>query len=121
METTPGLEIALFAAGCFWDVEAAFRRLNGVVATEVGYTGGTTPDPDFEQVCSGTTGHTAAVRIAFDPAVITYDQLLDLFWTIRDPSQPAEEPHERSAIFYFSEAQKNSALASRDRLQSSGR
>lgn len=121
MEPTPGLEIATFAAGCFWDVEAAFRRLDGVVATEVGYTGGTSPDPDYEQVCSGTTGYTCAVRIAFDPAVVTYDQLLNLFWEIHNPAQPAEEPYERSMIFYSSEEQKHSAEESRDRLQASGR
>jgi peptide-methionine (S)-S-oxide reductase len=121
MQTSPGLEIAIFAAGCFFDVEAAFRRREGVVATEVGYTGGTTPDPDYEQVCSGTTGHAEAVRIAFDSAVVTYDQLLDLFWDIHNPTQPGEEPYERSAIFYSSEEQKNRAEASRDRLQASGK
>jgi peptide-methionine (S)-S-oxide reductase len=120
METTPGLEIALFAAGCFWDVEAAFRKRDGVVATETGYTGGTEPDPGYEQVCSGSTGHAEAVRIAFDPAVVSYDQLLDLFWDIHDPTKPGEE-NERSAIFYFSEEQKHCAETSRDRLQASGK
>jgi methionine-S-sulfoxide reductase len=118
---SPGLEIAIFAAGCFWDAEAAFRRREGVVATETGYTGGIEPDPDYEQVCSGTTGHAEAVRIAFDPAVVTYDQLLDLFWDIHDPTEPGKGTNERSAIFYSSEEQKHTAGASRDRLQASGK
>jgi len=118
---SPALEIAIFAAGSFWDVEAAFRRVDGVVATEAGYTGGAEPDPDYELVCSGTTGHAEAVRIAFDPAVVTYDQLLDLFWDIHDPTQPGEGTNERSAIFYFSEEQKHSAEVSRDRVQASGK
>ncbi len=121
MEAAPSREIAVFAAGCFWDVEASFRRLDGVMATETGYTGGTVPDPDYEQVRSGTTGHAEAVRIAFDPGIVSYDQLLDLFWEIHDPTKPAEAPSERSAIFFTSEEQKQRAEASRDRLQASGK
>ncbi|NYT07996.1 MAG: peptide-methionine (S)-S-oxide reductase MsrA [Methanomicrobiales archaeon] len=113
--------MAIFAAGCFWDVEAAFRRIEGVAATEVGYTGGTAPDPAYEQVRSGTTGHVEAVRIAFDSAVVRYDQLLDLFWDIHDPTAPAETSSERSVIFFTSAEQEQRAEASRDRLQASGR
>ena len=119
LSTAP--EIAIFAAGCFWDVEAAFRRLEGVLATEAGYTGGTEPDPGYEMVRSGATGHAEAVRIAFDPSVVSYDQLLDLFWEIHDPAEPVKAPCERSVIFFTSGEQKHRAEASRARQQASGR
>jgi len=118
MSDQPRRELATFAAGCFWDLEAAFRRQQGILATIAGYTGGTVPDPDYEQVASGTTGHTEAVRIVFDPDLITYDALLDLFWSSHDPTEPAGGS-ERSAIFYHSPEQRAKALASRDRLQES--
>ncbi len=117
----PDLEIAIFAAGCFWDVEAAFRRIAGVAATGVGFTGGVTSKPDYEQVCSGTTGHVEAVRVAFEPAVVSYDQLLTVFWEIHDPTEPADASHERSVIFFTTDEQEHTAEASRDRLQASGR
>ncbi|MGB4236111.1 MAG: peptide-methionine (S)-S-oxide reductase MsrA [Methanoregulaceae archaeon] len=120
MQTYPGLEIAIFAAGCFWDVEAAFRKIDGVVGTETGYTGGTIPDPDFELVRSATTGHVEAVRVAFDPAVVNYDELLEVFWNIQDPTEPAEEACELSAIFFSTEEQQRTAESSRNRLQASG-
>ena len=81
------LERATFAAGCFWGVEAAFRQIKGVVETAVGYTGGSVPEPDYQNVCSGRTGHAEAVGIIFDPAVVRYEQLLDIFWSIHDPTQ----------------------------------
>lgn len=122
METrSPAPEIAIFAAGCFWDIEAAFRRLEGVLATEAGYTGGTEPDPGYEMVHSGATAHAEAVRIAFDPSVVSYDRLLDLFWEIHDPTEAGTEAGERSAIFATSEEQKRKAEASRDRVQASGK
>ena len=87
MEQTGRLEKATFAAGCFWDVEAVFRKVDGVLETVAGYAGGSLPDPGYEQVESGTTGHAEAVGIVFDPAVVFYDQLLDIFWAMHDPAQ----------------------------------
>ncbi len=87
MDPEPQYRRAAFAAGCFWDAEAAFRRLDGIIETVTGYTGGSVPRPAYEQVDTGTTGHVQAVGIVYDPAVIPYDQLLDLFWEIHDPTQ----------------------------------
>lgn len=120
------LEKATFAAGCFWDAEAAFRQLDGVVETVAGYTGGTVSDPGYEQVGTGTTGHAEAVGIVFDPARIPYDRLLDIFWALHDPTRADGQgdytgPQYRSAIFYHDEDQKAAALASRDRLAASGK
>ena len=120
-----GYQRAAFAAGCFWDAEAAFRRVNGVVATVAGFTGGSVPEPSYSDVSEGTTGHAEAVDIIFDPAVVTYDQLLDLFWEIHDPTQQEQQgdytgPQYRSAIYYHDEEQHGAALASRDRVQHSG-
>jgi peptide-methionine (S)-S-oxide reductase len=126
MENNRATETATFAAGCFWGVEAEFRTVKGVLATAVGYTGGTTPEPTYEQVCSGMTGHTEAVQVVFDPAVVSYGQLLEVFWSIHDPTQlnqqgPDVGTNYRSAIFYHTPEQKATAVASRDRLQSSGK
>ena len=86
------MEIATFAAGCFWGVEAAFRRLQGVTETAVGYTGGETANPSYKEVCGGDTGHAEAVRVSFDPGQITYDQLLEVFWAVHDPTQLNRRP-----------------------------
>ena len=115
---------ATFAAGCFWDVEAAFRPLDGIIETIAGYTGGSLPDPRYDQVSAGTTGHAEAVGIVYDPAVISYDQLLDLFWAIHDPTREDGQgdytgPQYRSAIFYHDDDQKEASLASRDCLAAS--
>lgn len=117
-------EKATFAAGCFWDAEAAFRKADGIVETVTGYTGGLVSDPTYEQVESGTTGHAEAVGIVFDPAVITYEKLLDIFWQIHDPAQEGGQgeyagSQYRSIIFYHDEGQKASAIKSRDRLAAS--
>ncbi len=119
-------EKATFAAGCFWGIEASFRKVKGVVSTRVGYAGGTTINPSYEQVSSGRTGHTESVEIVFDPAVVSYRELLDVFWSIHDPTQlnrqgPDIGTNYRSAIFSHSEEQRKMAIESRDRLQASGR
>lgn len=116
MERPPRRELATFSGGCFWDLEAAFRRQQGVLGTVTGYTGGSVPDPDYEQVASGTTGHAEAVQVAFDPDLVTYGDILDLFWAGHDPAQPPAG-RERSAIYYHSQEQEEQALASRARLQ----
>jgi methionine-S-sulfoxide reductase len=83
-----GLQRATFAAGCFWGVEASFRGIEGVVYTSVGYTGGTTADPSYDRVCSGATGHAESVDVWFDPAIVSYDDLLRTFWSIHNPTTP---------------------------------
>ena len=116
------LERATFAAGCFWGVEAAFREIEGVVSTKVGYTGGTTADPSYEQVCSDATGHAEAVQVRFDPDVVTYGELVDAFWSIHDPTTPDRQGWDlghqyRSAIFFHDPEQERVAVASRDERQ----
>jgi peptide-methionine (S)-S-oxide reductase len=117
-----GTQRATFAAGCFWGIEAAFREIEGVVATRVGYTGGSTADPTYEQVCSDRTGHAEAVTVWFDPEVVSYDELLDTFWSIHDPTQRNRQGWDfgsqyRSAIFFHDADQQKQAVASRDKLQ----
>ncbi|RKP23664.1 peptide methionine sulfoxide reductase [Syncephalis pseudoplumigaleata] len=115
-------EKATFAAGCFWSVELAFQRLNGVTSTRVGYTGGTRPNPTYREVCAGDTGHAEAVELEYDPAVIGYNELLAAFWAKHDPTTPNQQGNDvgtqyRSAIFYHSDAQRDAALASREQEQ----
>ncbi len=117
-----GAERATFAAGCFWGVEASFRELEGVLKTTVGYTGGTTSDPSYEQVCSSTTGHAEAVTVWFDPTKIGYDDLLSTFWSIHDPTTKDQQGWDfgsqyRSAILVHDAEQERQAIASRDERQ----
>jgi peptide-methionine (S)-S-oxide reductase len=120
------MEQATFAAGCFWGVEDSFMSVPGVVSTRVGYTGGSKEQPTYHDVCSGMTGHAEAVEVTFDPAVISYDNLLNIFWQSHDPTQlnrqgPDHGTQYRSAVFYHSITQKQAAEDSLERLDGSGR
>lgn len=119
------LEKATFAAGCFWGIEAAFRQVKGVIATAVGYSGGHFERPTYEQVCTLNTGHAEAVRVIFDPKVVSYETLLDVLWKIHDPTTkdrqgPDVGKQYRSVVFYHNDKQKATALASKEKLEKSG-
>jgi peptide-methionine (S)-S-oxide reductase len=119
---TASNQLAVFAQGCFWGVEERLRRVPGVVATAVGYTGGSAPSPTYEEVCSGRTGHAEAVLVEFDPARIRYEDLLRHFWETHDPTTrnrqgPDRGTQYRSAIYTFGAEQQAAALASRDAEQ----
>jgi peptide-methionine (S)-S-oxide reductase len=117
-----GTEIAEFGEGCFWGVERVFWQIPGVVSTSVGYAGGFTPNPTYEEVCSGRTGHAEVVRVVFDPARVSYEQLLKAFWEGHDPTQGMRQGNDvgsqyRSIILTRSDAQREAALSSREAYQ----
>ena len=116
---------AVFGAGCFWGIEAAFREVPGVVEVTSGYAGGATPEPTYEQVCSGRTGHAEVVRVTYEPDAVSYDALLDVFWSIHDPTTPNRQGPDvgtqyRSVILTDGGDQEAAARASLDRAQRSG-
>ncbi len=126
---TPGdvkMEQAMFGAGCFWGVEAAFREVEGVVDTAVGYSGGTLENPTYEDVCGRGTGHAEIVLVTFDPSGVAYEQLLDAFWACHNPTQvnrqgPDVGSQYRSAIFYFTPEQQAAARASKEKFEIAGK
>jgi peptide-methionine (S)-S-oxide reductase len=119
-------EIATFGAGCFWGIEAAFQQVPGVIETAVGYSGGEMPNPTYKDVCTDETGHAEVVQVTFDPPKASYEQLLDVFWKVHDPTQvnrqgPDFGSQYRTAIFFHSPAQEAAAKKSREALEASGK
>jgi peptide-methionine (S)-S-oxide reductase len=117
-----GSAVAEFALGCFWGAERKFWQTPGVLSTAVGYAGGYTPNPTYEEVCSGLTGHAETVRVVYDPAQVSYEQLLRVFWEAHDPTHGMRQGNDigtqyRSAVFYRTDAERAAALASREAYQ----
>lgn len=120
------MEKATFGAGCFWGVEAAFRKIKGVTLTSVGYLGGTFKNPTYRDVCSGSTGHAEVVQVEYDPMQVSYDELLNVFWDNHNPTTlnrqgPDIGAQYRSAIFFHNPEQQTAAIASKEKLQNSGK
>ena len=116
---------ATFAAGCFWCVEPSFSKIKGVTSTMVGYTGGSLENPTYEDVCTRQTGHAEAIQVEYDPSMVSYDEILEVFWSSHDPTTlnrqgPDVGEQYRSAIFFHSAEQEAAARASKERLQNSG-
>ena len=129
LDVPEGHEVVIFGMGCFWGVERMFWKLDGVYLTMVGYAAGFTPNPTYQEVCSGQTGHNEIVRVVYDPAKISFEELLQVFWEGHDPTQGMRQGNDvgtqyRSGIYYTSEAQKEAAEASRgvfaERLRGAG-
>jgi peptide-methionine (S)-S-oxide reductase len=117
-----GMDMALFGLGCFWGAERAFWQVNGVYTTAVGYAGGYTQNPTYQEVCTGLTGHNEVVRVVFDPALVSYESILKVFWETHDPTQGMRQGNDvgtqyRSGIYTYAEAQSKAAVASRDAYQ----
>lgn len=126
MDETPEIERATFGAGCFWHVEAEFRRVKGVVGTHAGYMGGWKEHPTYEEVCSKSTGHAEVVEVVYDPSQVSYDELLRVFWAIHDPTQlnrqgPDIGTNYRSVLFFHTPEQEAAARVSKEKEERSGR
>jgi peptide-methionine (S)-S-oxide reductase len=124
-EPPPGMARATFGAGCFWCTEAVFRQLNGVGSVASGYSGGSVKNPTYRQICAGTTGHAEAVQVTYDPAVISYEELLEVFWQAHDPTTRDRQgndagPQYRSVIFYHTDAQRELAEHYKEKLDGAG-
>lgn len=120
------MQKATFAAGCFWGIEAAFLKVKGVISTSVGYMGGKTENPTYDDVCTDRTGHAEVVEIIFDSSIVSYKELLNIFWKIHDPTQLNRQGVDigtqyRSAIYYHTLEQKNEAFRSKEELEESGK
>ena len=120
------MAVATFGAGCFWGVELTFQKTKGVTSTSVGYSGGTTHNPTYEEVCTGRSGHAEVVQVEFDPSIVSYEELLDVLWGCHDPTPltrqgPDRGTQYRSAIYYHSPKQEASAIASKAKADKSGR
>lgn len=120
------MKVATFGAGCFWGVELTFQKTRGVTSTSVGYTGGTTQNPSYEDVCTGQTMHAEVVQVEYDPSIVSFEALLDVFWGCHDPTTlnrqgPDRGTQYRSAIFFHSPEQEASAKASKEKAEQSGR
>ena len=120
------MEEAIFGAGCFWGVEYKFGKVKGVISTEVGYTGGTTKNPTYKDVCTNTTGHAEVVKVIFDPSIVSYEELLEIFWDIHNPTTLNRQGWDigtqyRSAVFYKDENQRLSAVKLKEKLDKSGK
>ncbi|MBA7511094.1 Peptide methionine sulfoxide reductase MsrA [subsurface metagenome] len=119
------MEKATFGAGCFWGIEEAFQKTNGVISTRVGYSGGTLKNPTYKDVCSSETGHAEVVEIVYDPSIVSYEELLNIFWNIHDPTSLNRQGWDigtqyRSVIFYHNEEQKKNALLAKIRHKKAG-
>ena len=120
------MEDAIFGAGCFWGVETKFGKVEGVIETEVGYTGGVTKNPTYKDVCTNETGHAEVVKVTFDPSIVSYEELLEIFWEIHNPTTLNRQGWDigtqyRSAVFYSNEEQRLSAIKLKEKLESSGK